>query len=444
MFNQLSDKFIDVLRNMRGQGKLSEKNLNDSVRAVKMALLEADVDYKVVKTFIKNVKERAMGQEVLRSILPDQQFVKIVHEELTELMGRSHVDLTKSSMGATLLMLVGIQGSGKTTSCGKLALFLKKKGSKVMLVACDVQRPAAIKQLKILSEQAGVDFYSEDQNKSPKDIALNALASVKHQNYDYIIFDTAGCIELNDTLMQGLINLKVAVKPHEVLFVADAMMGQSALTVALAFDEQVGLDGVILNKLDGDSRGGLALSVKSVLKKPIKFVGVGEKTTDLELFYPDRLASRILGMGDVVSLVEKAQGHIDEKEAARMEKKIRKEGFDLNDFLQQMQQIKKMGSFKDILAMMPGGNQMKNLPLDDKQIVKVEAIILSMTPYERSHPHAVIGNRRKRIAAGSGRELHEVNRMLKQFDMMNKMLKKIGKGGMIKKLASQFKGMPFG
>ncbi len=440
MFDNLSNKFTDVMRNMRGMGKMTDKNIETVVRSVKMALLEADVDYKVVKHLVDDIKKRVVGQDVLRSVLPDQQFVKIIHEELTELMGQSHVDLNQATVGATYVMLVGVQGSGKTTTCGKLAAFLKKQGKKVILVSADVYRPAAIKQLKILAERAQVDFYDLQGEKNPCKIVMNATEYVRHKDYDYVLFDTAGRLDVDEYLMNELNEMKVTIKPHDILFVADAMMGQTALNVAKSFEDCIGIGGVVLNKLDGDTRGGVALSVKKVLGKPVKFIGVGEKLDDLEPFYPERLASRILGMGDVVSLVEKAKNTVDEQEAKRLEKKMCKAGLDLNDFLRQLQQMKKMGSIKDLITMLPGGNQLKNLPLDDKQLVHIEAMILSMTPCEREHPHVINGSRRKRIAKGSGCELHQVNRLLKQFETMNKMIKKMGQGGMMKKMATGFKG----
>ncbi|OED38529.1 signal recognition particle protein [PVC group bacterium (ex Bugula neritina AB1)] len=441
MFDSLGDKFNNVFRYIRGTGKMSEKNIDEAVRSVKMALLEADVDYKVVKDFVADVKKRVIGQEVTKNILPEQQFVKIIHEELTEIMGKSNIDLTCANIGTTYLMVVGIQGSGKTTACGKLAFLLQSQKKKVLLVSTDIRRPAAITQLKILAKKANASFFDPEGEKDPCKIVKNVSEYVRHKDYDYVIFDTAGRLELDEPLMKELTQIKIILKPHEILFVADSMMGQSALKVARSFDENIGVDGVILNKLDGDTRGGVALSVKKVLGKPIKFMGLGEKLVDLEVFHPERLASRILGMGDVVSLVEKAKKTVGDKEAEYFEKKIRKANLDFDDFLRQLQYIKKMGSLKDILAMLPGANKLKNIPTDDKQMVHVEAMILSMTPYERQHPHMINPSRRKRIAKGSGCEVNQVNRLLKQFETMKKMMKKVTQGkskDIMKNMMSRF------
>jgi len=423
MFENLTDKFTSVFRNLKGLGRISEKNIEDAVREVKLALLEADVNYKVVKHFVDDVKVKALGKDVLNSVMPDQQFIKIVNDELTALMQSSNNELAKATVPPTVIMLVGLQGAGKTTIAGKLAVYLAKNNKTSMLAACDVYRPAAVHQLRILSEKCNAQFYGDENFKDPIKIAEDAFDLAKKKNLDYVILDTAGRLEIDENLMNELKEIKFAVKPNEVLYVADAMMGQISVEVAQKFNEVVGVDSIVISKLDGDARGGVALSVKSVIGCPVKFVGVGEKLTDFEPFYADRMASRILGMGDVVGLVEKFQEEFSLESTEKLEKKIKKTGIDLNDFLDQIKQIKKMGSVTDLISMIPGASKLKNLSIDEKQIQRVEAVINSMTKKERSNPAIINGSRRKRIAQGSGARINDVNNLLKQFDMMKKMMK---------------------
>ncbi len=434
MFENLTDKFVDIFKNLRGLGKITEKNIEEAVKQVKFALLEADVNYKVVKNFVEDVKKRALGKEVLSSVLPDQQFIKIVQDELITLMKSSDDALKESKLPPTIIMLVGLQGVGKTTIAAKLAKYLLGKNKKVLLAGCDVNRPAATVQLKVLSEKAGCFFYGDEKIKDPIKRAEASLDYANAYKADYIIIDTAGRLEINDELMQEIGDMKISIKPHEVLYVADAMMGQTAVDIALKFHERVGIDGVFISKLDGDARGGVALSIKSVIGCPIKFVGIGEKIEDIEPFYPERMASRILDMGDIVSLVEKVQKDFNEEHANQLEKKIKKTGLDLNDFLVQLKQIKKMGPIKDIISMLPGASAMKDVPVDEKQLSRVEAIINSMTFGERKEPSLINGSRRKRIANGSGTSAQDVNKLLKQFDMMNKMMKRFSGFGSLKGL----------
>ncbi len=429
LFEGLSDKLQETFKKLRGRGKLTEADVTEALREVRMALLEADVNFKVVKDFVTKVKERAIGEEVLGSLTPGQQVIKIVNDELTALMGGNQSRILIASRPPTVIMLVGLQGAGKTTTAGKLALHLRKQGKKPLLVAADVQRPAAIDQLQTLGKQLDIPVYADKESKNPVSIAKAALEQAQSRLLDIVIVDTAGRLHINEELMEELVQIKKQVKPHEILLVADAITGQDAVQVAQSFHEKLGLDGIILTKLDGDARGGAALSIKAVTGAPIKFVGLGEKMDALEPFHPDRMASRILGMGDVLGLIEKAQSEMDMDKTAALAKKISKEGFDLNDFLEQMQQIKKLGSFKDILGMIPGiGSKMKQLKdakIDEKEIGKVEAIIRSMTMKERQKPSILNGSRRKRIADGSGTRVQDVNQVIKQFEEASKQMKQL-------------------
>jgi signal recognition particle subunit SRP54 len=433
MFDSLTEKLGSVFKKLRGHGKLSEENINEALKEVRLALLEADVNFKVVKDFIDRIRARAVGQEVLNSLTPAQQVVKIVHEELISLMGGVNPGLALSYKPPIPFMLVGLQGSGKTTSAAKLGKYLKDKGRKPFLVPADVQRPAAIEQLKKLGEQLGIPVFDPDPKESPLKICQKALDWVEGEGGDILIIDTAGRLHIDEALMKELEEIKGTVNPREILLVADAMTGQDAVNVAKKFNETLDLHGVILTKLDGDARGGAALSIKSVTGKPIKFIGVGEKLDALELFHPDRMASRILGMGDVLSLIEKAQESIDAKKAQELERKLLKDKFSLEDFLEQLQQIKKMGSIEQILSMIPGMGKMKlpaNLQGSEKELVKVEAIIHSMTREERRSPEILNGSRRLRIAKGSGTSVQDVNQLLKQYLQTKKMIRQFKKGGM--------------
>ena len=433
MFENLSDKLDSVFRKLKGHGKLSENNIEEGLKEVRMALLEADVHYRVAKKFIADVKERALGREVLSSLTPGQQVIKIVNEELTELMGSSHEDLNLSGPSPAALMLVGLQGSGKTTTAGKLAVFLRNKGRKPFLVPADVYRPAAIDQLEKLGAQLDVPVFSSSADMDPVDICRRAKTAAHRQGCDTLLLDTAGRLHIDEELMNELSRINHEVKPSDILLVADAMTGQDAVNIAKSFDETLDIGGVVLTKMDGDARGGAALSIKSITGKPIKFIGVGEKLNELEPFHPDRLASSILGMGDVLTLIEKAQDAVDEKKAAELEKKLRKSQFTLEDFRDQMVQIRKMGSLGDIMKMIPGMGklkQIKNMDMDEGEFVRIEAIINSMTPRERRQHTIINGSRRRRIAKGSGTRVQDVNRLLKNYAQMLKMLKKINKGGM--------------
>lgn len=433
IFQSLSDRLQATFKKLRGHGKLTEEDVNEAMREVRMALLEADVNFKVVKDFVKTIKERAIGQEVLDTLTPAQVVIKIVDEELTRLMGGTQSRLNISPKPPTVLMMVGLQGAGKTTSAGKLALALKKQGKHPLLVAADVYRPAAITQLEVLGKQISVPVYSVHDSKDAVAIARDSIDYSAAHACDVVIIDTAGRLQIDEKLMQELKDIKGTVHPHDILLVVDAMTGQESVNVAQTFNEALGLDGVILTKLDGDARGGAALSVKAVTGVPIKFVGMGEKIEPLEAFHPDRMASRILGMGDVLSLVEKAQTAFDLEEAKKMEKKLRKNEFTLDDFLAQMQQIKKLGSLDSILGMIPGMGGLKkqlagqDIDLDGKEMRQIEAIIRSMTPKERSDISIINGSRRKRIAKGSGTRVQDVNKLLKQFAEMQKMMKKMKK-----------------
>lgn len=440
VFESLADKLQSTFKNLRGKGKLTEADVKEAMREVKLALLEADVNFKIVKDFVAKVTERAVGEEVLASLTPGQQVVKIVNEELTALMGTTQSKLKFAPNGPTIVMLVGLQGAGKTTMCGKLGNLQKKTNSKKpLLVACDIYRPAAIKQLHVVGDSLNIPVFSMGDQVSPVEIAIKGIEHAKHYMNDLVIVDTAGRLHIDENLMDELVAIKTAIKPTEIILVVDAMTGQDAVNVAETFNEKLGVDGVILNKLDGDTRGGAALSVRAVTGKPIKFIGVGEKMNDIEEFYPDRMASRILGMGDVLSLIEKAQAAFDEDQVRALEKKIKKSEFDLEDFLTQLQQMKKMGSFTDILKMIPGMNakMMNDVKVDDKEFIRLEAIIQSMTPKERRNPDVLNASRRRRIAMGSGTTVAEVNKLIKQFDQMKKMMKqfsgmekKVKKGGL--------------
>lgn len=429
VFEGLAEKLQKTIKKITGRGKLTESDVTEALREVRMALLEADVNFKVVKDFIARVKERAVGQEVMESLTPGQFIVKIVNEELTALMGGTGSRITIASKPPTVLMLVGLQGAGKTTTVGKLAHYLKRQGKRPLLVAADIYRPAAIKQLQVLGEKLEVPVFSMPEGTSPVTIAQEAIAQAGRQARDIVIIDTAGRLHINEELMEELRQIKQTVKPHEILLVVDSMTGQDAVTVAESFQKDLGLDGVILTKLDGDARGGAALSVKAVTGCPIKFAGMGEKLDALEPFHPDRMASRILGMGDILSLIDKVQSNIDLEQAQKMEAKLRKNDFTLDDFLEQLQQIKKLGPLDKVLEMLPGmGNmkqQLKDAKVDEKEITYVEAIIRSMTPKERRDPSIINGSRRKRIADGSGTRIQQVNRLLKQFAEARKMMKKM-------------------
>ncbi|MFZ0131151.1 MAG: signal recognition particle protein [Desulfobacterales bacterium] len=433
MFDSLSDKLNAVFKKLKGHGRLTEKNIEEGLKEVRLALLEADVHYRVAKKFIADIRQRALGREVLASLTPGQQVVKIVFDELTTLMGASNVPLDLEGTQPAALMLVGLQGSGKTTTAGKLALHLRKIGKNPFLVPADVYRPAAIDQLKKVGEQIGVPVFASTADMDPVRICLDARTAAAQQGCDTLLLDTAGRLHVDTGLMEELKSIRSSVQPSDILLVADAMTGQDAVNIAKAFDEALDIGGVILTKTDGDARGGAALSIKAVTDKPIKFIGVGEKLDQLEAFHPERMASTILGMGDVLTLIEKAQSTVDEKKAAELERKLRKSQFTLEDFRDQMVQIRKMGSLSDILKMIPGiggSKQIKNLKVDDGELVRIEAIINSMTPEERRR-HAVInGSRRKRIAGGSGTTIQDVNRLLKNYTQVMKMMKKLNKSGM--------------
>ena len=433
MFEQLSDKLDAAFKKLKGRGKLTEKNIEEGLKEIRMALLEADVHFRVAKRFMADVKERALGQEVLTSLTPGQQVVKIVNEELTELMGSHQEELNLSGPSPVSLMLVGLQGSGKTTTAGKLAVFLRNKGRKPYLVPADIYRPAAIDQLKKLGEQLNIPVFSSSVDMDPVQIGRDAKTEAHRQGCDTLLLDTAGRLHIDEDLMDELIRMNEAVKPADILLVADAMTGQDAVNIAQSFNEALDIGGVILTKMDGDARGGAALSIKEITGKPIKFIGVGEKLNELEPFHPDRLASSILGMGDVLTLIEKAQSLVDEKKAAELEKKLRKSQFTLEDFRDQMRQIRKMGSLSDIMKMIPGMGklkQMKNMDMDENELVRIEAIINSMTPLERRRYGIINGSRRRRIAKGSGTRVQDVNRLLKNYTQLLKMLKKLNKSGM--------------
>ena len=443
MFQNLVDKLNNAFKKFRSKGKLTEADVKEGMREIKLALLEADVNFKVVKAFIKTVTERAVGVEVLESLVPAQQIVKIVNEELTEIMGGKQAKLEISSKPPTVVMMCGLQGAGKTTHCGKIAGLLKKQGKRPLLVACDVYRPAAIKQLEVVGGQLGIPVFTLGDKVNPVEIAKAGLESAKANGNDIVFIDTAGRLHVDEEMMDELKNIKAAVDPTEILLVIDAMLGQDAVNVAETFNNMLDITGVVLTKLDGDTRGGAALSVRHVTGKPIKFVGTGEKLDTIEPFFPDRMASRILGMGDVLSLIEKAEAAFDEKKAAELEKKMREQTFTLDDYLDQFRQVRKMGSMDQLMGMIPGVNQnaLKNAKIDERQIDRMEAIILSMTPAERDKPSIINASRRKRIAAGSGMKVEDVNRLLKQYEQMRKMFKQINAKG--KKGRRGFGGMNF-
>ena len=427
MFGNLAEKLSNAFKHFRSKGKLTEADVKEGMREVKLALLEADVNFKVVKEFIKTVSERAVGSEVLESLMPAQQVIKIVHEELIKLMGTEAAKLAVNPKPPTVIMMVGLQGAGKTTHTAKLAAHLKSKGKHPLLVACDVYRPAAVDQLKIVGESAGVPVFSLGTKISPVEIAKAGVEHAKKNGLDTVFIDTAGRLHVDEELMKELSSIKAAVCPAEILLVVDAMLGQDAVNVASSFNDLLDITGVVLTKMDGDTRGGAALSIRHVTGKPIKFVGTGEKLDALEVFHPDRMASRILGMGDVLSLIEKAEEAFDQKQAAELEKKMREQTFSLEDFLMQMRQLKKMGNLEQLIGMIPGANMgaLKNAQLDEKQMQRTEAMILSMTKKERLHPEIINGSRRKRIAAGSGTTVEDLNKLLKQFEQMKKMMKQL-------------------
>ena len=438
MFQNLSEKLANAFSKFRNKGKLTEADVREGMREVKLALLEADVNFKVVREFVKTVTERAVGAEVLESLVPFQQIVKIVNEELIALMGTSQAKLEISSKPPTIVMMVGLQGSGKTTHSGKLAGMYKKQGKNPLLVACDVYRPAAIDQLKVVGNTLGIPVFDMGKD-DPVKIAKEGVKYAAKYGYDMVFIDTAGRLHIDEVLMKELSNIKEAVNPTEILLVVDAMTGQDAVNIAESFNELLDVSGVILTKLDGDTRGGAALSVRYVTGKPIKFVGVGEKLDMIEPFYPDRMASRILGMGDVLSLIEKAEQAFDEKQAKELEKKFRESSFTLSDFLDQFNQIRKMGDLKSLISMVPGAGSLKNVDIDEKAMSRTEAMILSMTQKERDHPDILNASRKKRIAAGSGTSVEDINRMLKQYEQMNKMMKQfMGKDGKKKRMKIPF------
>lgn len=435
MFENLSERLEKSFKLLKGQGRISEINIAETLKEVRRALLDADVNFKIAKQFTDTVKQKALGQEVLKSVNPSQMMVKIVHDELVELMGGDKSDIN-IKINPSVILIAGLQGSGKTTFSGKLAKLVKsKRGKNPLLVACDVYRPAAIEQLKIIGAQIEVPVYTEEGSMSPVSIAKNAVREAKKLGHDLVIIDTAGRLAIDAEMMNEIASIKDAVSPHEILFVVDSMTGQDAVNTAKEFNDRLDFDGVVLTKLDGDTRGGAALSIKSVVNKPIKFVSSGEKMDAIDIFYPARMADRILGMGDIVSLVEKAQEQFDAEEARKLQKRIAKDQFDFNDFIAQIQQIKKMGNVKDLMAMIPGvGKAVKDLDIDDNAFKGIEAIIRSMTPEERINPVVLNGSRRKRIAAGSGTSVQEVNKLLKQFDETRKMMKMMTKSGNVAKL----------
>lgn len=433
-FEGLSSKLQDITKRLRGKARITESDLKEMLREVKLALLEADVNYMIVKEFIASVQEKALGQDVLKSLTPGQQVIKIVKDELVELLGGTESKINFTPNPPTVIMLVGLQGSGKTTTAGKLANLLRKQGKKPLLVACDVYRPAAIKQLQVVGAQLNIPVFANEQSKDVVHIAKQAMSTAMSKLNDVVILDTAGRLHIDEELMQELKNVKVNVKPHEILLVVDSMTGQDAVNVAKSFNENLGIDGVVLTKLDGDTRGGAALSVKKVTGRPIKFAATGEKLSDIEVFHPDRMAQRILGMGDVLSIIEKAEESFDLEEAEKIEKQLKKKEFDLDDYLTQLRQIKKMGSFSSLLKLVPGMNQLKGVKIDDKEFVRIEAMICSMTKAERKNPKLLNGSRRVRIAKGSGTSVQEINKFMKSFEMTQKMMKQMqnNKGGMKK------------
>ena len=440
-FEGLSSKLQNFTRKLRGKARITESDLKEMLREVKLALLEADVNYKIVKEFINTIQEKALGQDVLQSLTPGQQVIKIVKDELVELLGGTQSKINFTPNPPTVIMLVGLQGSGKTTTAGKLANLLRKQGKKPLLVACDVYRPAAIKQLQVVGNQLNIPVYANENTKDVVQIAKQAYSIAISKLNDVIILDTAGRLQIDEELMQELKDLKLAIKPHEILLVVDSMTGQDAVNVATTFNEKVGIDGIVLTKLDGDTRGGAALSVKKVTGKPIKFAATGEKLSDIEEFYPDRMASRILGMGDVLSIIEKAEETYDIEEAEKLEKQLRKGEFDLNDYLSQLKQIKKMGSFSSILKMIPGMGNLKDVKVDDKELVRIEAIISSMTAKERKNPKILNGSRRIRIAKGSGTSVQQINQFMKTFEVTQTMMKKMKSEKGMRNMMKNLKGI---
>ena len=441
-FEGLSSRLQEITRKIRGKARITESDLKEMLREVKLALLEADVNYKIVKEFISSIQEKALGQDVMKSLTPGQQVIKIVKDEMVELLGGTESKINFTSNPPTVIMLVGLQGSGKTTTAGKLANLLRKQGKKPLLVACDVYRPAAIKQLQVVGAQLNIPVYSNETTKDVVRIAKQGIETAISKLNDVVILDTAGRLHIDDELMQELKNVKTSVRPHEILLVVDSMTGQDAVNIAQSFNEAVGIDGVVLTKLDGDMRGGAALSVKKVTGKPIKFAATGEKLSDIEVFNPERMTSRILGMGDVLSIIEKAEEAISQEDAEKLEKQLRKDELDLDDYLAQIRQVKKMGSLSSILKMLPGMNKIKDLNIDDKEFDKVEAIICSMTPQEKRNTKLLNGSRRMRIAKGSGTTVQDVNKFMKSFEMTQKMMKqmKSNKGGM-KKMMKNIENM---
>ena len=444
-FENLSDKLQGVFKKLKGKGVITESDINTAMREVKLALLEADVNFKVVKEFVKDVKVKCMGKEVMESLTPAQQIIKIVNEELVELMGGTESKLTFSPTGFTTIMMVGLQGTGKTTTCGKLAAYLKQKGKKPMLCACDVYRPAAIEQLKIVGKSVNTPVFTIEGSKKPAQIAAEAKKEAEKKGFDVLIIDTAGRLQIDQVLMDELEEIKKKVDPHEILLIVDALTGQDAVNVAEGFNEKLEIDGIVMTKMDGDSRGGAALSAKKVTGKPIKFMGTGEKSDALEPFHPDRMASRILGMGDVLSLIERAEQNMDEEKAAKLEQRLKKNQFSLEDFLDQMQQVRNMGGLGKIMEMMPGMGQGQVSETDiekgEKEFVKMEAIIQSMTPEERENPKLLNASRRKRIAAGSGQSVSSINNLIKKYNETKKMMKKFSGPGGMKKGKKMFKGL---
>jgi signal recognition particle subunit SRP54 len=439
MFESLSQKLETVFKKLRGEGKITEANITETLREVRRVLLDADVNYKVAKDFIEKVRTRAVGQEVLNSVTPGQLIIKIIHDEMVKLLGESKAEIRTSNTPPTIILVAGLQGSGKTTFSAKLASFLKKKGSNPLLVAADVYRPAAIDQLMMLGKQLGIPVYVDREAGAVK-IAADSIDFARKNIRDTVIIDTAGRLHVDEAMMQEVAAIKEKTSPHEILFVVDAMTGQDAVNTAKAFHDRLNFDGVVLTKLDGDSRGGAALSIRAVVQTPIKFIGVGEKLDALEPFYPERIASRILGMGDIVTLVEKAQEQFDQVKAVKLEEKLRKSQFTLEDFLEQLHEVKKMGPLSEVLAMLPGANRIPNdVQVDDKALVRIEAMIQSMTREERIRPSMINGSRRRRIAIGSGTSVQEINRLLKQFEEMQKMMKRLSKGNMKKAM----RGMRF-
>ena len=434
-FDGLSSRLQEITRKLKGKARITEDDLKEVLREVKLALLEADVNYRIVKEFIKVIEEKALGQDVLKSLTPGQQVVKIVKDELVSLLGGEESKINFTPNPPTVIMLVGLQGSGKTTTAGKLANIIRKQGKKPLLVACDVYRPAAIKQLQVVGKQLDIPVYANETEKNVNLIAKQAMSVAMSKLNDVVIIDTAGRLQIDEALMQELKDLKTGVKPHEILLVVDSMTGQDAVNIADTFNKELGIDGIVLTKLDGDTRGGAALSVKKITGRPIKFAATGEKLSDIEVFHPERMASRILGMGDVLSIIEKAEETFDMEEAAKLEKKLKKQSFDLDDYLTQLRNMKKMGSFSSILKLLPGANKLKDIDIDEKEFVRVEAIICSMTKEERQNPKILNGQRRLRIAKGSGTTVEQINKFMKSFELTQKMMKEMTSNkGMMRKM----------